>query len=409
MAAAAPPAAVPSIRERVAAQGKRIKRVKMLDRFAVGFITAGGLFIIVAVLFIFVFILGESLPLFRSASGASRGTVNLSAVPPMEASVSELSPSVSPSPSATTPASAVPPSATSPAVADFKPLVLGIDEYQMYFYEILADGRTVFFKASDGAFAKQLPLGALAGATIRSASRSLMGESVALGTSDGRVSLQQVRFTPRYEEQKLVDLDIAVRDRGLVELDPAKRELRDVAYEENDGRKSVAAIVGDTEVLVWRTDDEGVEHRATLQTQDGEKVTRVRLGRSDTLIASTVKGNLYHWELTPEVRLTEVAHVSEEPITAVEYILGGITAIVGDAKGNLGGWFRVRLKEEDTDLRFVKAHTYPPQGVAINAIGASTRDKSFVTAGADGSLVLRHMTSERSVIAFPATGQAVDS
>jgi phosphate transport system permease protein len=232
---------------------------------------------------------------------------------------------------------------------------------------------------------------------------------VAVGTSDGRVSLQQVRFTPRYEEQKLIDLDIDVRDRGLVELDPARRELRDVAYEENDGRKSVAAIVGDAEVLVWRTDDEGVEHRATLQTKEGEKVTRVRLGRSDTLIASTDKGNLYHWELTPEVRLTEVAHVSEEPITAVEYALGGVTAIVGDAKGNVGGWFRVRLKEEDTELKFVKAHTYPPQGVAISAIGASTRDKSFVTAGADGSLVLRHMTSERSVVSFPATGQAAES
>ena len=57
----------------------------------------------------------------------------------------------------------------------------------------------------------------------------------------------------------------------------------------------------------------------------------------------------------------------------------------------------------------MKAHTYRPQGVAVVAIGASTRDKSFVTAGADGSLVLRHMTSERSLIAFPATGQKVDS
>jgi phosphate transport system permease protein len=109
------------------------------------------------------------------------------------------------------------------------------------------------------------------------------------------------------------------------------------------------------------------------------------------------------------VRLTEVAHVSEEPITALEYALGGITAIVGDSRGNLGGWFRVRLKDEDTELQFVKAHTYPSQGVAIAAIGASRRDKSFVTAGADGSLVLRHMTSERSVISFPATGQRVES
>ncbi|HEY6547121.1 MAG TPA: hypothetical protein VI589_04415, partial [Vicinamibacteria bacterium] len=410
MAAAAPPAPI-SIRERVAAQGTRIKRVKLMDRLAVGFITAGGLFIIVAVLFIFVFILGESLPLFRSATGQPRGTVNLAAVPALEAVVPVAAPVAAGSAPKVAVVSAPPAPASSeaPPPADFKPLVLGIDEYQMYFYEVLADGRTVFFKATDGSFAKQIPSTSLAGATIRSASRSLEGEYVALGTSDGRVSLQQVRFTPKYEEQKLVDLELAVRDRGLVELDPAKRELREVAYEEVDGRKSVAAVAGDAEVLVWRTDDEGVEHRATLKTNDNEKVTRVRLGRSDTVVASTEKGNLYHWELTPEVRLTEVAHVSDEPITSLEYILGSVTAVVGDGKGNVGGWFRVRIKEEDTELKFVKAHAYPSQGVAVSAIGASTRDKSFVTAGDDGSLVLRHMTSERSVISFPATGQKVDA
>ncbi len=399
MAAAAPVATGPSgIRERVQAQASRIKRVKLIDRVAVGFITFGGIFIIVAVSFIFIFIFGEAVPLFRPATGAARGTVNLAAVP--VAPLPALAPASARS--AVLPVPVAPPS-------EFKPLVLGIDEYQMYFYEVLADGRTVFFKAADGSFMKQVPPTSITGATLTSASRSLEGEFIALGTSDGRVTLQQVRVLPKYEDQKLVDLEMSVADRGLVALDPAGRSLREVAYDEKDGRKVVAAVVGDDEVLVYRTDDEGAEHRATLKTNDGEKVTRVRLGRSETLIAATEKGNLYHWELTPDTRLTEVAHVSAEPITALEYILGSVTAIVGDAKGSVTGWFRVRLKEEDADPQFVKAHVYPSQGVAIASIGASTRDKSFVTAGTDGSLVLRHMTSERSVISFPATGEKVDT
>ena len=48
---------------------KRIARVKLVDRLATGTITLGGLFIIVAVFFIFLFILGETLPLFRPAQG----------------------------------------------------------------------------------------------------------------------------------------------------------------------------------------------------------------------------------------------------------------------------------------------------------------------------------------------------
>jgi phosphate transport system permease protein len=370
MAVAAPAV---SVRQRVLGAAARVRRVKLVDRVATAFITFGGVFIIIAVSFIFVFILGETLPLFRPATGRALGTVNL----------------------------AVPPEAG-------KPLVVGLDEYQMYFYEVLADGRTTFFRP-DGSVARDVPATLLGSARVTAASRSLADNYVAIAADDGRVALQQVRFRPRYEEQSLVDLEVEVRDRGVVELDPSRRPIREVAYDETDGRKTVAGVVGDDEVLFYRTDDEGVEHRGILRTRDADRVTRVRLGRSDTLIAATERGKLNHWELTPEVRLTEVASVSDEPITAVEMSLGKITALVGDAKGNVSAWFRVRAREEDSDLRFVRAHTFPTQGTAIVAIGPSTRDKSFVTAGADGSLVLRHMTSERSLISFPATGAEIAS
>ena len=37
-----------------------------------------------------------------------------------------------------------------------KPLIMGTDEYQRYFYEVLSDGRTAFW-TTDGRFARQLP------------------------------------------------------------------------------------------------------------------------------------------------------------------------------------------------------------------------------------------------------------
>lgn len=370
MAAAAPAV---SVRQRVLGAKGRIHRVKLLDRIATGSITLGGLFVIVAVSFIFIFILSEALPLFRPAAGRAAGTVDLVARPDAG-----------------------------------KPLAVGVDEYQMYSYEVLSDGRTAFWRA-DGSFAKEVTPAFLGSSKVTAVSKSLTENFVAIATDAGRVALQQVRFHPRYEEQKLVDLDLDVRDRGTVDLEASRRPIREVAYDEKDARKTVVGVVGDDQVLVYRTDDEGGEHRETVGTRDGERISRVRIGRGDTLIAATEQGNLYHWELTPEVRLTEVARVSEEPITAVEMSLGGITAIVGDAKGNLSAWFRVRIREEDTELRFVRAHSYPSQGTPIAAIGPSTRDKSFVTAGTDGSLVLRHMTSERSLVSFPATGAPVAS
>jgi phosphate transport system permease protein len=397
MAVAAPPADT-AIRRRVLEASSRIRRVKALDRLATAFITLGGIFIIVAVSFIFVFLVGETLPLFRPGGGRALGTLDLAPVPRLETAAA--APGARPAVAASAPA----PQARA---GSSKPLVIGVDEYQMYFYEVLADGRTVFFR-SDGSFASQFPATSIGASAVTAASRSLLHDFVAVATGDGRVSLQQVRFVPQYEDQKLRDLDISVRDRGLVTLDPAGRPVREVAYEETDGRKVVAGVVGSDEIAVYRTDDEGTEHLATLRTNGGEKVTRVRIGRSETLVASTEQGNLYHWEITPETRLTEVAHVSAEPITALEFVLGNVTALVGDSTGAVGGWFRVR-ERDDADPTFAKAHTYPSQGTAIRAIGPSTRDKSFVTAGQDGSLVLRHMTSGRSLITFPATGQEVDT
>ena len=412
-AAAAPPTATIDIRKRVQAQAGRLRRVKRIDRLAVGLITFGGLFIIVAVLFIFVFIFGEALPLFRPASGEAKGSVALAAVPALEYVPVAAVPASGSVSAAHAPASATAPAKTrtqAPAAVVLtepgKPLIMGSDEYQRYFYEVLADGRTAFWTI-DGSFSRQLPPTSVGQSKVLNASRSLTGDFVALGTEDGHVSLQQVRFTPKYEEQKLVDLEPSVQDRGYVAIDPQARPIREVAYDEIDGRKTVLAVPADDTVLVWRTDDEGAEHRAELKTRDGEGVTRVRIGRSDTVVAATEKGNLYHWELLPEVRLTEIVHVSEEEVTALEYSLGNITLIVGDVKGNLSGWFRVREKEDDPDPHFVKAHSYREQGVPIAAIGPSMRDKSFVTAGNDGSLVMRHMTSERSVISFPATGAPV--
>jgi phosphate transport system permease protein len=391
--AVAAPVADTAIRRRVLAASGRIRRVKAMDRFATAFITLGGVFIIVAVSFIFVFLVQQALPLFRPATGRLVGTLDLAAVPPLEPAGAGSAPGA--------PAAAGGPAGLS------KPLLIGIDEYQMYLYEVLADGRTAFFR-SDGSFAKQFAPTSIGDARVTTASRSLLHDFVAVATADGRVSLQQVRFVPQYEEQKLRDLDISVRDRGVVDLDPAGRPVREVAYEEVDGRKLVAGVVGEDEIAVFRTDDEGAEDRATLRTNDGERVTRVRIGRSETLVASTDRGNLYHWELTPEVRLTEVAHVSSEPITALEFLLGNVTALVGDSTGAVGGWFRVR-EMDDSEPTFAKAHTFPSQATAIRAIGPSTRDKSFVTAGKDGSLVLRHMTSGRTLITFPATGTAVDA
>ena len=146
------------VRERMAAASKRIARVKLVDRGATGVITFGGIFIILSVLFIFVFIFGEAaapLPRAPRPSGCRRLTL---AAPGEDA-------------------------------AHAAPLAVGVDEYQRYLYDVTPDGRVVFFRLQDGSRQRELPIPGLAGAAVTTASRSLQGDLVAVGTSDGRVAL----------------------------------------------------------------------------------------------------------------------------------------------------------------------------------------------------------------------------
>jgi ABC-type uncharacterized transport system permease subunit len=182
------------VRERMAAASRRIARVKLVDRAATGVITSGGVFIILSVLFIFIFIFAEAMPLFRGAKGEKRATLTLAA-----------------------------PGSGNPQRT---PLAVGVDEYQKYLYEVTPDARVVVFRLADGARHRELAVPGLEGATVTAALRSLAGDRVALGTSDGRVALAQVFFRPVFEEQTLKDLEIGLRPKGVSLSIPGERFAR---------------------------------------------------------------------------------------------------------------------------------------------------------------------------------------
>ena len=371
------------VRERMAAASKRIARVKLVDRGATGVITFGGLFIILSVLFIFVFIFAEAVPLFRGAKGERLGKISLAGV--------------------------------RGGTPHGTPLAFGADEYQKYLYEITPDAHLVVFRLADGTTHREMALPGLEGTAITSASRALAGDSLAAGTADGRVALSLVRFRPVFEGQVLKDLDIDLRPKGVVAIDAAQRPIREVVSQVSaEGETLVAALVGDDEIVLARVGEAPEGEPApepgleTLRTRDGEKVTHVRLGRS-ALVAGTELGQLYNWELGgAESRLTDVTRVSAAPLTALEFGLGGNTVIVGDRDGNLSGWFRARPSAE-AEPAMVKAHDFERQGSAILSIGSSTRERSFATGGADGSVVVRHLTSERTLLRFPGEGRPADA
>jgi phosphate transport system permease protein len=274
---------------------------------------------------------------------------------------------------------------------------VGVDEYRRYLYTIEPDGRVVFRNLSDGQQALGVPVPGLEpGTAIVSSSRSLLNNYLAAGTGDGRVALMQARFTPKYQDQVLSGLDVQVRERGVVTVAADARPVREVDYHEEDGRKYLAAIVGDRDIVLWRTDDAGTQFCAEVAVAPGQQVTHVRAGRNGVAVAVTSQGRLYHWVFDEDApRLTDVSPVSSDAITALEFVIGGNSVVVGTAGGAVTSWFRAVLPSGGEAM--LRAHVFEPQGAAVAGFAMSPRDRSFAASGVDGSLVLRHQTSERTL------------
>jgi phosphate transport system permease protein len=372
------------VRERIRAVASQRHRLERTDRAAAALITLGGLGVVLSVVGILVFVLSEAWPMFRSPRGERVGQVRLAA----------------PAPAAT---GAILATAT-PGVPEV--LASGVDEYQAYVYQLRRDGRVLLFKATDGSFARELPPPpSLAGARLTTGARTPIGDFLAAGTDDGRVALLEVKFQPVFEGSVRKDVAVELVEHGAFELDPARRPIRALAYRQDEaGNRAVAAAFGTDELSVLRATDAG-ESRITLRAP-GEVVTTVALGGPDQLLAGTASGQVHHWELFQDPpRLISISPVGGGGVTALTYVLGDTTFLAGTSRGEITAWFAVRPTEDEEPVMSL-VHRFESQGALVRGLEISTRDKSFVSVGDDGSVSLHYLTNRRRLLHLTGAGGA---
>jgi phosphate transport system permease protein len=371
-----------SVRSRVAAASARLRRVRRIDRAAVFVISLGGFAVVISVFGILAFIALEALPLFRPARVHARSALFLE---------------------------------TRLTAGDQAFRVLGVDEYRQFLFAVEPDGRVVFYPRGKGdelsrerrvgeAFGIQVP-GLEPGTPIVSSSASLLGHHLAAGTADGRVALMQVRYAPRYTDGRFDGIDVTVSpDHDAVLLDPARRPVRQVAYEHRDGQAYLAGLLDDGTVAIWQGGEGGDERRAGVRVAAGQRVTHVRVGNGGVTVAATDAGRLYRWTFDAgQPELTDVSRLDDR-ITALEFVLGGNSVAVGTERGAVAILFRAPMP--DGSEAMVCARSFAPQGSAVLGFAMSPRERSFAASHRDGSVVLRHATSGRTLGGAAGVGAA---
>jgi len=325
--------------------------VKAKDKAAGVIIMVGGLGTIVAVSTVCLFLMAVVIPLFK----------------PPQVDKSSLAPLPQPQ-----------------GAAKAVPVHVAVDDYNLMAWAVFEDGVVRKFRIDNGEVLDEVPLAPDHALTAWSFPQR--DDLAVFGYADGSVRYASIQFNLNFMDpeqapdhlRKLAPGEIATHEKGLVQM-TQERQLRHVTLnvtlqdpvptgsdqavvlmDHTGSRNEInyAAMTADGRLFVQRARGRrnmmtgAVTYRTTTGeiTYDARETmpSHIRLtGLGDNLYMIWSDGILYRFDTRDfaSMHVMEVVDLSPEPgveISAIGEMIGKTTLLVGDTKGHVSGWFRVR-------------------------------------------------------------------
>ena len=351
---------------------------RIVDRFAQVVIAMGGIAVILSIIGIFIFLVKEVAPLFFSPQGSQ--ITHFAGAPPTRG---------------------LPQSS-----------FVGMDEYQEIIYQLHSgsDQQIRFFNAHSGApIIHDLPP-SLAKIHVTSIARAVgPGNQFAFGTDDGRIIPVAIEFTPGFEEgaRQIVP---TVRLESPVQLAPTKEHITRLAYQPTEGGSLVAALT-DQGHLLYAAIPFGAAPVALTGHGDEPVTALIFDSRGETLSIGTAHGNLYHYNVREGTQPSLIETTSVAPpgtsVTALSYLIGDRSLVIGSSVGEVSVWMPVRQTQESATTRFRPIHHFDTHPSPVTVISPSLRDKGFITGDTQGNVFVHYATSEQTLLKLPGNHQAI--
>lgn len=377
-----------------------VKRRKLADRIATMVVTTGGVAVILCIIAILVFIGVETVPLWQGVKSELTSSFFLKESPDLASY-----------------------SLDSPDTSEFPFLVSGMDEYREIGFVATKDGGLYFLSLSDGKVIKKEELPGLGETEIRSSYVSRNNSLYAFGTGDGRIIPLRTGYKASFEGNKRIITPQATEDKIL---EVGDSPLVRIAFEENDDETAAAgaAYTAGGELILKTTaksrsligggETEEAAHDLTPSLNGGE-VTALEIDKSlRNLYVGTDNGMVYRYNIgnkqNPELLETLDATGNRRiPVTALGFLLGDRSLIVGDEAGDVSVWFEVADPDSPGGKVFKKVHELPPFALPVEDIVPSSRDRSFIASDSGGNINLYHATSEKKLAELKTDGPGVQS
>ena len=290
-------------------------------------------------------------------------------------------------------------------------LLYALEEQRELGLRVTDAGRVIFFNAATGAIRKTIDLALPGGVSITSAAAGDPAQRmVGLGLSDGRVLLFRHDYAVSYpNDARLITPDIlfpfgraplpVIADQSAVSHLAVQYDDEQAAIAAHDGRGGITLLALVRETTLFGDDFEIIREQARI-ILDTAAVSGLRVDvEQRELYVAADPGHIYFYNIADKPRpqlVQKIAAVDEgAAITAIEFLAGGISLLVGDSSGQIAQWFPVRDDNNNYTLERIRA--FNQQQAPITAIAPEHARKGFAALDASGRMGLYHTTAHRNV------------
>jgi len=290
--------------------------------------------------------------------------------------------------------------------------LIGIDEHQEVAYALRGDNLEFVSLGATTSSISTIPVrGLLPDGSVTALARALgRGHSLVIGTGDGRVIPVTIEFTQDFQNNER-SIAPSVKVGTPIAAGPTPQPITKLAYQSTDSEVRIAALLEDQHL--WLTTGrttsrpDGTTSVSTTQVDVtpglSGRVTAVTLAsRAELLAVGTDEGKVYHFDLRDATKplLTETTQASDgsKAITALGYLMGDRSLVVGDAAGQVVVWMPVREHPGTNQTKMTVVHRFASHQSAVTDITISQRDKGFITTDAEGGIRLHHSTSAQTLL-----------
>jgi len=355
----------------------RTRRRINVDRWASRLVVVGGIVIIASILAILFVIVAEVYPLFR---------------PPTAQLVAA---SIGGAPAGQSPVGPV-----------------GVDEYREVGNQVLSSGVLQLTDLKRRRLLPPVPIPGLDGAKVTEVSEVGPGQYL-IGTSDGRVIPLKMKHEVAFEDGKRTVTAEPMFGAPLLVDSERKRSILDAAGAAADSGPLTVAQLGPTELIAHSVVEkkalvgEGRREESLVRlpaSGDGD-VTALRMDRrGEELLAGTSRGQVVRYDLRDRAnpKVAETVEVSSRPgaaVTALSFLNGDRTLVVGDAAGGVSTW-QVIAPPSGGEARLTRTYRFEGHDRPVVSVSASARDKGFATADAAGQIRLHYGTSGKTLLSM---------